>query len=46
MVELMALMDASALCRLAHVSRALYIFSHADDIWKALFMEARFMITL
>lgn len=41
MVELLGCLDAPSLCRLAFVSRALYVFSHMDDLWKGLLVQAR-----
>lgn len=39
MLGLMGFMDAAALGRLAYVSRALYVFSHVEDLWKGLVVQ-------
>lgn len=41
MLDLMTCMDAPALCCLAYVSRAFYVFAHVDDLWKTLVLEVR-----
>lgn len=39
-MDLMGCLDAPSLCRVACVSRALYVFSHVDDLWKGLLLQA------
>eukprot|EP00903_Cladosiphon_okamuranus_P006136 g6039.t1 len=38
-LELLGFMDASCLGRLAYVSRALYVFSHVEELWKGLVVQ-------
>ena len=35
-LEILSRLDGRALCCLAHCSRALYVFSHVPDLWRAL----------
>lgn len=37
----MGYMDATSLCRLACVSRAVYVFAHVDELWKGLVVQVR-----
>ncbi|CAN0438463.1 unnamed protein product, partial [Ectocarpus fasciculatus] len=39
MLDLLCFLDAPALGRLACVSRALYVFSHVEELWKTLVVQ-------